>query len=158
MRSKNFIHKSSYVSKKSKIGYNNQIWINVQIRESSVIGNSNIISKDVYIDKNVKIGNNCKIQNSVNIYDGVTIKNNVFIGPSVTFTNDYFPRANNKNWKISKTIIEDNASIGANSTILCGIKIGKGSMIGAGSVLINDAKPDCLYAGNPAKLKKKLKI
>ena len=100
---------------------------------------------------------NCKIQNSALIYDGVTIKDNVFIGPGVVFTNDYFPRADSKKWKIKKTIVESGASIGANSTILCGIKIGKKSMIAAGSVVIDNVKNYELFAGNPAKLKKKLK-
>lgn len=151
------IHKSAEVSPKSKIGRNTLIWKNAQIRENSKIGKNCIISKDVYIDKNVKIGDNCKIQNSAQIYDGVTIKNNVFIGPAVVFTNDYFPRADNKNWKILKTKIEDGASIGANATILCGIKIGKKAMIAAGSVVIKDVEDYSLYAGNPAKFKKKIK-
>jgi UDP-2-acetamido-3-amino-2,3-dideoxy-glucuronate N-acetyltransferase len=136
---KNKIHNTAEISPKAKIGKNNYIWKNAQIRENAQIGNNCIISKDVYIDKNVKIGNNCKIQNSSQIYDGVIIKDNVFIGPGVVFTNDYFPRANNKNWKIKKTIVESGASIGANSTILCNLKIGKSSMIAAGSVLISNA-------------------
>ena len=155
MKSK--IHKSAYVSKASSVGKDTYIWNNAQIRENAKIGKNCVISKDVYIDKNVIIGDNCKIQNSALIYDGVTIKNNVFIGPGVVFTNDYFPRADNKRWKIKKTIIENGASIGANSTILCGIKIGERSMIAAGSVVINNVNNYELYAGNPAKLKKKIK-
>jgi|TARA_B110000037_G_C16891693_1_gene412449 acetyltransferase-like isoleucine patch superfamily enzyme len=157
MESKNFIHKTAEVSNKAKIGNNNYVWNNAQIREKVKIGNKNIISKDVYIDKNVKIGNNCKIQNSAQIYDGVTIKNNVFIGPGVIFTNDLFPRAVDKKWKIIKTSIENGASIGANSTILCGIRIGKKAMVAAGSVVIKDIKDFELHAGNPAKFKKKIK-
>jgi acetyltransferase-like isoleucine patch superfamily enzyme len=151
------IHKSAEVSPKSKIGRNTIIWKNAQIRENAKIGKNCIISKDVYVDKNVKIGDNCKIQNSAQIYDGVTIKNNVFIGPAVVFTNDYFPRADNKNWKILKTKIDHGASIGANATILCGIKIGKKAMIAAGSVVTEDIEDYSLYAGNPAKFKKKIK-
>ena len=154
---KNKIHKSAEISRNSSIGKNTYIWINAQIRENAKIGKNCVISKDVYIDKNVKIGDDCKIQNSALIYDGVTIKDNVFIGPGVVFTNDYFPRADSKKWKIKKTIVESGASIGANSTILCGIKIGKKSMIAAGSVVIDNVKNYELFAGNPAKLKKKLK-
>jgi len=154
---KNKIHKTAEISNLSSIGKNTYIWNNAQIRENVKIGKNCVISKDVYIDKNVKIGNNCKIQNAVQIYDGVTIKDNVFIGPGVVFTNDYFPRADNKKWKIKKTLVEDGASIGANSTILCGLKIGKRSMIAAGSVIICSVNDYELYAGNPAKLKKKLK-
>ena len=86
--------------------------------------------------------------------DGVNIKKNVFIGPGVVFTNDYFPRADSKKWKIKKTIVGFGASIGANSTIVCGVKIGKRSMIAAGSVVIDDVGDYELVAGNPAKLKK----
>ena len=157
MAFKNFIHKSAEVSLKAKLGKKNYVWNNAQIRELAKVGDGNVISKDVYIDKNVKIGNNCKIQNSAQIYDGVTLKNDVFVGPGVVFTNDYFPRANNKKWKITKTYVENGASIGANSTILCGIKIGKKSMIAAGSVVITNVKDGFLYAGNPAKQKKKIR-
>lgn len=155
MKSK--IHKSADVSKISSIGEGTYIWNNAQVRENVKIGKNCVISKDVYIDKNVIIGDNCKIQNSALIYDGVTIKDNVFIGPGVVFTNDYFPRANNKKWKIKKTIVRNGASIGANSTILCGIKIGERAMIAAGSVVIDNINSYELFAGNPAEFKKKLK-
>ena len=155
-KKKNFIHPSADVSNKAKLGQKNFIWNNAQIRENASLGNGCVISKDVYIDKNVKIGNNCKIQNAVQIYDGVTIKNNVFIGPGVVFTNDYFPRANKK-LKIKKTFVDSGVSIGANATIVCGLTIKKNAMIAAGSVLISDVKKNELYAGNPAKFKKKIK-
>lgn len=154
---KNKIHPTADVSKLSSIGKNTYVWNNAQVREKAKIGKNCVISKDVYIDKNVSVGDNCKIQNSVQIYDGVIVKDNVFIGPGVIFTNDYYPRANNKKWKIIKTIIKSGASIGANSTIICGIKIGKKAMIAAGSVVINDVKDNELHAGNPAKFKKKIR-
>jgi UDP-2-acetamido-3-amino-2,3-dideoxy-glucuronate N-acetyltransferase len=151
------IHKTADISKNASIGKNTYVWNNAQIRENAIVGNNCIVSKDVYIDKNVKIGNFCKIQNSALIYDGVTIKNNVFIGPGVVFTNDYFPRVDKKNWKIKKTVVEYGASIGANATIICGVKIGKSSMIAAGSVVTRNVGDNELVAGNPAILKKKLK-
>ena len=150
------ISNTANISAKAKIGKKCRIWHNVQIRENVKIGNNCIISKDVYLDKNVKIGNNTKIQNASQIYDGVKIGNNVFIGPGVVFTNDKFPRANNKNWKIAKTIVSDGVSIGANSTIICGIKIDKNAMIGAGSVVTKNIKKNSLYFGNPAKFIKKI--
>ena len=152
-----FKHESSDVSDKSYIGENTKIWHFSHVRENVDIGKKVTIGQNVYIDEGVKIGDNCKIQNAAQIYDGVTIKNNVFIGPAVVFTNDYFPRADNKNWEILKTKIDDGASIGANATILCGIKIGKHAMIGAGSVVIKDVEDYALYAGNPAKFIKKIK-
>lgn len=133
-----------------KIGSGTKIWINAQIRENVSIGKKCIISKDVYIDKNVKIGDFCKIQNGVSIYDGVIISNKVFIGPHVCFTNDKVPRAFNKKWKITKTVINEGASIGANSTIICGITVGKYSMIAAGSVVTKSVNAFALVAGNPA--------
>jgi len=146
-----FSHSSAEVNKNSKIGKNTKIWNNAQIRENVIIGKNCTISKDVYIDNSVRIGNNCKIQNGVSVFKGVCIKNNVFIGPNVTFTNDKYPRADNIKWKLKRTTIENGSSIGANSTILCGIKIGKYSMIGAGSVVTKNVEAYSLVYGNPAK-------
>lgn len=157
MKKKIFIHPSADIAKNVKIGSESKIWLHVQIRENSIIGKKNIISKGVYIDKNVKIGNFCKIQNNVSVYDGVKIGNNVFVGPHVCFTNDKVPRAFNKNWRITSTIIEDGVSIGANSTIVCGVKLGKFCMIASGSVVTKDVKPYTLVAGNPAKYMYKIK-
>jgi UDP-2-acetamido-3-amino-2,3-dideoxy-glucuronate N-acetyltransferase len=152
-----FIHPSANIAKGVKIGSETKIWLHVQIRENSIIGKKNIISKGVYIDKNVKIGNFCKIQNNVSVYDGVTIGNNVFVGPHVCFTNDKVPRAFNKNWKTTFTRIEDGVSIGANSTIVCGIKLGKFCMVAAGSVVTKDVDAYTLVAGNPARYMCKIK-
>ena len=146
-----FIHSSANIDDSSKIGEGTKIWINVQVRENAEIGKNCIISKDVYIDCNVSIGDNCKIQNSVSIYDGVEISSDVFVGPNACFTNDKVPRAFNKDWKISKTIVEQGASLGANSTIICGVRIGKYAMIGAGAVVTKDVPPYTLVIGNPAR-------
>lgn len=146
-----FIHPTADVSDKAIIGDYTKIWINSQIREKSKIGKNCIISKDTYIDTNVEIGDFCKIQNSVSIYDGVIIQDYVFIGPNVCFTNDKRPRAFNKNWKITKTLVKKGASIGANSTIICGITIGEFAMVGGGSVVSKDIESYALVVGNPAK-------
>ena len=147
-------HPSSFVSKKAHIGTGTKIWNNAQVREKARIGKNCTIGKDVYIDRDVKIGDNCKIQNSVNIYKGVVIGKDVFIGPGVIFTNDFYPRSKVPT-KFKKTLVENNVSIGANSTIICGVKIDKNSMIGAGSVVTKDVKKNTLVYGNPAKVKKK---
>jgi len=149
-----FIHPSAHVSDDAKVGSGTKIWINSQVRENSEIGRSCIISKDTYIDINVKIGNNCKIQNGVSIYQGVTVEDDVFIGPSVTFTNDLYPRA--FIWsedKIIPTLVRRGASIGANSTIICGVIVGEYAMVGAGSVVTKDVPPFGLVYGVPARLK-----
>lgn len=146
-----FIHPTASVSPKAQLGQGTKIWINVQIRENAVIGENCIVSKDVYIDHTVMIGDRCKIQNSVSIYHGVMIGNDVFVGPNASFTNDRVPRAFNADWKITPTLVKDGASIGANSTLICGITIGEYAMVAAGSVVTRDVEPYTLVMGNPAR-------
>ena len=146
-----FIHPTASVSPKAQIGQGSKIWINVQIRESATIGENSIVSKDVYIDHAVVIGDRCKIQNSVSVYHGVTIGNDVFVGPNACFTNDRVPRAFNADWEITPTVVKDGASIGANSTLICGITVGEYAMIAAGSVVTRDVEPYTLVRGNPAR-------
>ena len=146
-----YIHPTAIVSDQSSIGSGTKIWVNSQIRENVFIGEKCIISKDTYIDTGVNIGNNVKIQNGVSVFHGVTISDDVFIGPNVCFTNDYFPRAFNENWKITDTMIERGASIGANATIVCGNILGEYCMVGAGSVVTRDVPPYTLVVGNPAR-------
>jgi acetyltransferase-like isoleucine patch superfamily enzyme len=146
-----FIHNTANVSSEAVIGADTKIWINSQVREHAHIGDNCIISKDTYIDEYVVIGNRVKIQNGVSVYHGVTIEDDVFVGPNVTFTNDRVPRAFNKEWEITQTIIKQGASIGANATIVCGVTIGEYAMIGAGSVVVKDIPPYTLVVGNPAR-------
>lgn len=128
------------------------------------IGANCKISVFVEIRKDVKIGNNVKIQPFAFIPEGVHIEDGVLIGPHVCFTNDKYPRAINEDgslkqpedWKITKTFVKKGASIGANSTILCGITIGENAMVGAGSVVTKDVPPNTIVAGNPAKPIKKI--
>lgn len=145
-------HPSAHVSDQARIGVGTRVWINVQVREDADIGEDCILSKDVYIDHGVRIGNRTKIQNSVSVYSGVTIGDDVFVGPNVSFTNDRVPRAFNVDWQITPTILEDGCSIGANSTIVCGVKIGAFAMIAAGSVVTRDVAPYTLVMGNPARV------
>ncbi len=146
-----FIHETARVDSRAKIGQHTKVWINVQIREHAEIGEHCIISKDVYIDHAVKIGHRCKIQNSVSVYHGVTIGDDVFVGPNVAFTNDKIPRAFNTDWQITPTNISDGVSLGANSTIVCGVTIGEFAMVAAGSVVTKDVAPYTLVMGNPAR-------
>ncbi len=148
-----FVSETAIVDKRAEIGKGTKVWHHSQIREGAFIGKNCNIGKGVYVDAGVKIGNNVKIQNSVSIYHGVEIGDDVFIGPGVTFTNDKHPRA----WlwdesRLCGTKVMKGASIGANSTIICGITIGEYSMIGAGSVLTKDVPPHALMIGNPARL------
>ncbi len=120
------------------------------------IGNNCKIAAFVEIQKDVKIGDRCAIEAFVFIPSGVTIEDEVFLGPHVCFTNDLKPRAVNPGWKIIKTTVKKGASIGANSTILCGITIGEKATIAAGSVVTKDVPANTLVAGNPAKVVKKI--
>ncbi len=146
-----YIHPTAEVSDKANIGDGTKIWNQVQVRENSVIGENCILSKNVYIDAEAKIGNRVKIQNNVNVYHGVEVEDDVFLGPSMTFTNDFYPRAFNADWKITKTLVKRGASIGANCTIVCGNIIGEYAMVGSGSVVTKDVRPYALVVGNPAR-------
>lgn len=146
-----FIHHTAEVSEKASIGRGTKIWNQAQVREGAVIGENCILSKNVYIDEGVHIGDRVKIQNNVNVYHGVTVEDDVFLGPSMTFTNDLFPRAFSKDWKVYYTKVKRGASIGANATIVCGHEVGNYAMVGAGSVVTGDVPDHALVAGNPAR-------
>jgi len=146
------IHSTADVSDKADIGKDTVIWHHTQVRENAKIGKNCNIGKNVYIDSDVVIGNNVKIQNNVSIYNA-KIEDDVFIGPGVSFTNDKYPRAFiwDENRKGPIIIVERGASIGANSTIMTGVKIEEYSMVGAGSVVSKDVPKHALVLGVPAK-------
>ncbi len=153
MHAKYYKHPTAVVES-DEIGEGTRIWHFAHVREKTRIGRNCNIGKGVYVDTEVEIGNNVKIQNFVSVYRGVKIEDDVFIGPSVTFTNDLYPRA--FIWdeqKIIPTVVKRGASIGAGSTILCGITIGEYAMVGAGSVVTKDVSPFSLVYGNPARVR-----
>lgn len=128
------------------------VWNWTKVRENAKIGTNCNIGQCAYIDFGVEIGNRCKIQNCVSIYHGVTIGDDVFVGPNATFTNDLYPRATSEDWTLTPTQVEKGVSIGANSTIVCGITLGQYCMIGAGAVVTKDIEPFTLVVGQPAKV------
>ena len=136
------IHKSSIIDMNCTIGSKTKIWHWCHVSKNVTIGNNCILGQNVFIGEGVHIGNNVKIQNNVSVFSGVEIQDDVFVGPSVVFTNVTIPRSFVNQKKIfKKTLIKQGSAIGANSTIICGIKIGKYSFIGAGSVVtkkVND--------------------
>jgi UDP-2-acetamido-3-amino-2,3-dideoxy-glucuronate N-acetyltransferase len=124
------------------------------------VGDGTKIGVFVEIQKNAKVGKNCKISSHTFICEGVTIEDNVFIGHSVVFINDTYPRATNgdgalqteKDWKVEPILVKRGASIGSNCTILSNVTIGENAIIGAGSVVTRDVPPNVIVAGNPARL------
>jgi len=144
-----------YIIEDSEIGKNTVIRDYCNIFRCK-IGDNCKIGAFVEIQKDVTIGDRCAIEPYVFIPTGVTIEDEVFIGPHVCFINDKKPRAVNPSWKVIPTTVKKGASIGANSTILCGITIGEKAMIAAGSVVTKDVPPNTLVSGNPAKIVKKI--
>jgi UDP-2-acetamido-3-amino-2,3-dideoxy-glucuronate N-acetyltransferase len=149
---KTYIDSTAIVEKGAVVGQGTSIWNWTKVRQGAHIGENCIIGQGVHIDFNVSIGAGCKVQNGAQIYHGVNLKNHVFIGPNVTFTNDLYPRADNKFWNLLQTTVEEHASIGAAATILCGITIGRYAMIGAGATITQDVPPHALVLGKPAEI------
>ncbi len=155
------IHPTAEVSPQAEIGAGSSVWHQAQVREGVRLGRGCIVGKGVYIDFGVQIGDNVKIQNYVSVYHGVEIQDGVFVGPHVCFTNDKQPRAVNPDgslkaaddWVLSETLVQEGAAIGANSTIVCGTRIGRWAMVGAGSVVARDVPDYGLVWGNPAQLR-----
>ncbi|MBP1934772.1 acyltransferase [Ammoniphilus resinae] len=134
----------------NNIGKDTRIWAFAHILPNAVIGDNCNINDHSFIENDVIIGNNVTVKSGVYIWDGARIADNVFIGPNVTFTNDLNPRSKQYPSKFEQIIIEEWASIGANSTIIAGNRIGKYAMIGAGSVVTKDIPAYTLWYGNPA--------
>ena len=153
MDSKNyFVHESSYVDEPCQIGKGTKIWHFSHVMKNSVIGENCNIGQNVVVSPNVKLGNNVKIQNNVSVYTGVVCEDDVFLGPSMVFTNVINPRSGViRKEEYMKTIVKKGASIGANATIVCGNIIGKYSFIGAGAVVTKEVPDYGLIVGNPAK-------
>ena len=151
---KYFVHESSFVDDGVKIGVGTKIWHFCHIQSGTVIGSQCSMGQNVNVGNNVKIGDNVKIQNNVSVYEGVVLEDGVFCGPSCVFTNDLTPRAlypkGSSNYK--KTVVKRGATLGANSTIVCGTTIGEWAMVGAGAVVTKDVPPYALVVGNPARV------
>lgn len=148
-----FVHESSYVDEGVTIGKNTKIWYFCHIQSGAVIGENCSLGQNVNINNNVIIGNYVKMQNNLQIGEGTEIGDGVFIGPGCTFTNDLTPRARYPKGRENylKTIVKEGATLGANSTIVCGNTIGKCAMIAAGSVITRDVPAYALMKGVPAK-------
>ena len=155
-----FHHPTASIEPGAAIGNDCKIWHYAQVRTGAKLGKNCVLGKSVFIDSGVVIGDNVKIQNFATLYLGLTVEDGVYIGPSVTFTNDKIPRAINpdgspksaSDWTLLKTVIKRGASIGANATVLPGITIGEWAMVGAGTVVTKDVPAYAVVVGSPAKI------
>jgi UDP-2-acetamido-3-amino-2,3-dideoxy-glucuronate N-acetyltransferase len=147
-----FAHETSVIDEGCKIGSGTKIWHFSHIMKDCIIGEECNIGQNVVVSPGVVLGKNVKVQNNVSIYTGVICEDDVFLGPSMVFTNVINPRSavSRKNEYLN-TLVEKGATIGANATIICGNKIGKYSLIGAGAVVTKEIKPYALVVGNPSK-------
>jgi UDP-2-acetamido-3-amino-2,3-dideoxy-glucuronate N-acetyltransferase len=147
-----FAHETAVIDEGCTIGSGVKIWHFSHIMSNCVIGNGCNIGQNVVVSPQVILGKNVKVQNNVSIYTGVICEDDVFLGPSMVFTNVINPRsAVNRKSEYAKTLVKKGATIGANATIVCGITLGEYCFIGAGAVVIRDVKPYELIVGNPGK-------
>jgi UDP-2-acetamido-3-amino-2,3-dideoxy-glucuronate N-acetyltransferase len=147
-----FAHETAVIDEPCLIGKGSKIWHFSHIMANCSLGENCNIGQNVVISPDVHLGNNVKVQNNVSIYTGVNCEDDVFLGPSMVFTNVINPRSavNRKN-EYMKTTVRKGASIGANATIVCGNDIGEFAFIGAGAVVVKEVKPYALVVGNPSK-------
>ena len=149
-----FVHESSYIDEGAEIGNRTKVWHFTHIMGPSVIGENCTIGQNVSVAPHVKIGKNVKIQNNVSVYTGVVIEDDVFLGPSMVFTNVINPRSHvSRKNEYQQTFVKQGASIGANATIVCGVTLGRYAFVGAGSVVTRDVPDYALVHGNPAKIR-----
>ena len=145
------VHPTAIVDEGAKIGTGSRIWHWVHVCAAAQIGQGCSLGQNVFVGNDVIIGNNVKIQNNVSVYDAVVLEDDVFCGPSMVFTNVYNPRsAVSRKDEYHKTIVRSGATLGANSTIVCGVTIGQHAFIGAGAVVNRDVPRYALMLGVPA--------
>ena len=146
------VHESAIVDEGAQIGANTRVWHFVHVCGGAQIGEGCSLGQNVFVGNKVTIGNNVKVQNNVSVYDNVHLEDDVFCGPSMVFTNVYNPRSFiERKTEYRDTLVKRGATLGANSTIVCGVTIGEYSLIGAGAVINKDVKPFALMVGVPAK-------
>jgi UDP-2-acetamido-3-amino-2,3-dideoxy-glucuronate N-acetyltransferase len=146
------VHPSAIVDEGAQIGEDTRVWHFVHVCGGAKIGKGVSLGQNVFVGNKVTIGDKCKIQNNVSVYDNVTLEDGVFCGPSMVFTNVYNPRSliERKN-EYRNTIVKKGATLGANSTIVCGVTVGEYAFVGAGAVIKKDVKPYALMVGVPAR-------
>ncbi len=147
-----YAHESSFIDNNVQIGENTKIWHFSHILSNTTIGKNCSFGQNCVVGPKVKVGNGVKVQNNISIYEGVEVEDDVFLGPSMVFTNVINPRAFiQRKDEFKKTLLKKGCSIGANATIVCGVTIGEYALIGSGAVVNRDVKPFALMVGVPAR-------
>jgi UDP-2-acetamido-3-amino-2,3-dideoxy-glucuronate N-acetyltransferase len=147
-----FAHESSYIDEGCVIGKGTKIWHFTHVMKDCIIGENCNLGQNVVVSPHVKLGNNVKVQNNVSVYTGVICEDNVFLGPSMVFTNIINPRsAVIRREMYQETLVKEGATIGANATIICGHIIGRFALVGAGAVVTHNVPDHSLTIGNPAR-------
>jgi UDP-2-acetamido-3-amino-2,3-dideoxy-glucuronate N-acetyltransferase len=148
-----FVHESSYLDAGASVGKGTKIWHFSHVSAGATLGENCNIGQNVYIAGGVKIGSNVKIQNNVSVYTGVILEDDVFLGPSMVFTNVVNPRSHvPRKDEFRTTLVKRGATLGANATVLCGVTLGEYAFIGAGAVVTRDIPNHALAYGNPAEV------
>lgn len=146
------IHPTAIIDSGALVGEGTRVWHWVHVSSKAKIGRDCSLGQNVFIGNDVTIGKNCKIQNNVSVYDAVTLEDDVFCGPSMVFTNVYNPRsAVSRKDEYRRTMVRQGATLGANSTIVCGVEIGRYAFVAAGALINRDVKDFALMVGVPAK-------
>jgi len=147
-----YAHESAFIDANVTIGENTKIWHFSHVLSNTTIGSNCSFGQNCVVGPNVTMGNDIKVQNNISIYEGVEVEDDVFLGPSMVFTNVINPRAFiQRKDEFKKTLLKKGCSVGANATIICGVTIGEYALIGSGAVINKDVKPYALMVGVPAK-------
>ncbi len=149
---KAFIHPKALVEDGATVGADTRVWAFAHILPGAIVGDDCNICDHTFIENDVRIGNRCTIKCGVQLWDGISLDDDVLVGPNVAFTNDKFPRSKQYPESFVKTHVDSGASIGANATVLPGLRIGGKAMVGAGAVVTRDVPPNAIVTGNPARI------
>ncbi len=149
---KNFFVHAMGLCESQSVGKGTRVWAFAHVLPKAVVGDDCNICDHVFVENDVVIGNRVTLKCGVQIWDGITIEDDVFIGPNATFTNYRFPRSRKYLESYPRTVVKEGASLGANCTILPGLTIGKGAMVGAGAVVTKDVPDRAVVVGNPARV------
>lgn len=148
-----WVHPTAFVAPSARLGEGTKVWHFAHVMEEACIGKECVLGQNVMVGPQVVIGNKCKIQNNVSVYRGVHLEDGVFCGPSCVFTNVFNPRSEiERKDEFRTTHVGKGATIGANATIVCGVRLGEYCFVGAGAVVIRDVKPHAVVVGNPARM------